>query len=366
MGAEIVRATTSIEVRNLDDVERLARIAVASNLVRVKRAEEAAVILLTGRELGLSPMQSLRGIYVVNGQPVLSADLLVAVVRASGLCASWRTIESTADLCTIETLRRGEEHPARRTWTMADAKRAGLTGKGTWAQYPAAMLRHRCAADLAREVYPDVCLGLYTPDELGGDEPRPAAPPARSLPPLEALGIEAAPAMPEIDLGAPQPLTEREVSGLLAEIASASSEAELREVWEVARPSVDLSSDSTRRTIARAINARRRELTPPPDGTSGPQGPGTSTSAEGSTTEGAAPVAMDARAYLEGCTVRAHLEATVRKHGKAQGRAWLTLAAQRLVAIDQPEEHGLRLSLVGATQTVERWAHEGPRRKRAA
>lgn len=55
----------------------------------------------------------------------------------------------------------------RRVWTMGDAKRAGITGKGTWAAYPAAMLRHRCAADLAREVYPDVLLGLYDPEELG-------------------------------------------------------------------------------------------------------------------------------------------------------------------------------------------------------
>jgi hypothetical protein len=32
------------------------------------------------------------------------------------------------------------------------------------------MLSHRCAAELARRVYPDVLLGLYTPDELGSDD----------------------------------------------------------------------------------------------------------------------------------------------------------------------------------------------------
>lgn len=162
----VIREPDGLNIHSLDDVERLARTAVASGLVAVKRAEEAVVLLLTGRELGLSPMQSLRGIYVVGGKPVLSADLMVAVVRRSGLCRSWRVVKSTAAECTIETQREGETEVARKTWTADDAKRAGLLGKGTWAQYPAQMLRHRVAADLAREVYPDVILGLYTDDEI--------------------------------------------------------------------------------------------------------------------------------------------------------------------------------------------------------
>lgn len=166
-------ARRPIEISTIDDAERLARIAVASGLTPLRRPEEAAVILLTGRELGLAPMQSLRGIHVVQGRPVLSADLMVAIVRRSGLCASWRTVESTPEVCTIETRREGETDPARKTWTMADAARAGLTAKGgNWKAYPTQMLRHRCAADLAREVYPDVVLGLYDPDEMGAVEPR--------------------------------------------------------------------------------------------------------------------------------------------------------------------------------------------------
>ena len=161
----------ALEISTLTDVERLATLAVASGLVQVRRAEEAAMLLITGRELGLSPMQSLRGIYVVNGRLVLSADLLVAIVRRSGLCESWQVVTSTAERCTIETKRRGEPTAARKTWTMEDARRASLNGKGTWGSYPAQMLRHRCAADLAREVYPDVVLGLYAPEEFGTEDP---------------------------------------------------------------------------------------------------------------------------------------------------------------------------------------------------
>jgi hypothetical protein len=125
---------------------------------------------------------------------VLSADLMVAVVRRSGLCESWRTVESTAERCTITTRRRGESVDATRTWTMADAKRAQITGKSIWTAYPATMLRHRCAADLAREVYPDVLMGLYDPEELGAEPEveaeRIEVQQPRALPPLASLGVE--------------------------------------------------------------------------------------------------------------------------------------------------------------------------------
>lgn len=204
-----------LALRTIDDVERVARISTASGICRVQRAEEAAVILLTGRELGLSPMQSLRGIYVVNKTPVLSADLLVAVVRRSGLCASWRVITTTPETCTITTLRVGETEPTSKTWTIADAKRAQLTGKPIWSQYPAQMLRHRCAADLAREVYPDVVLGLYTPDEMDHTDAAPIVeahePAAPQLPPHVAAAL------------ADEPQGSRAWAEYVAEIADAES-----------------------------------------------------------------------------------------------------------------------------------------------
>ena len=180
-----------LAIRSIDDVERLARIAVASGYTSCRKAEEAAMLIITGHELGLSPAQSLRGIYVVSGKPVLSADLMVAVVRKSGLCESWRVVESTAERCTITTRRRGETVDATRTWTMADAKRAGITNKGTWAAYPAAMLRHRCASDLARQEYSDVIMGLYDPEELDADHLVATPPPATITPEgFAALGVE--------------------------------------------------------------------------------------------------------------------------------------------------------------------------------
>ena len=189
-----------VQLSTLDDVARLAKIAADSGLARVRTPAECAVILMTGAELGLSPMQSLRGIYVVEGRPTLAADTMVAVIRRSGVCALWRTVESTAERCTIEAKRTDDERTQSKTWTIADATRAGLAGTNIWKAYPAQMLRHRCAADLARELFSDVVLGLYDPEEIDSatyDDAPAQEPTQRRANPMEGLGIEAPPKRPQ-------------------------------------------------------------------------------------------------------------------------------------------------------------------------
>jgi hypothetical protein len=154
------------------ELKELAGIAINSGLLsrelQGKGAQAAFVIIATGMELGLSPMQALRSIHVVEGKPVLSADLLVALVKRSGACEYFRLVESTPEKATYETLRKGEPKPTPLTWTMEDAKRAGLNNRQNWKAHPAAMLRARCAAALARAVYPDLLLGVY--EESEGEE----------------------------------------------------------------------------------------------------------------------------------------------------------------------------------------------------
>tara|TARA_R110000868_G_scaffold252697_1_gene509410 strand:+ start:655 stop:1668 length:1014 start_codon:yes stop_codon:yes gene_type:complete len=139
--------------------------------------DQALAILLTGQEIGLAPAAAMRGVQIVNGKAFPTADTLVAVVRASGLCASWQVIETTPERCVIRTQRVGASHTDECVWTMAEAKRANLGGKpGPWQQYPAQMLRARASSELARRVYQDVTLGLYSVEEEVEHELPSAAP----------------------------------------------------------------------------------------------------------------------------------------------------------------------------------------------
>lgn len=133
-----------------------------------RKPGDIAVILLTGRELRLPPMQALNSIHVIEGKPTLSAALMMALILSAG--HELRITETTNELCTVDARRRSDEKPTTFTFTMEDATRAGLANKGPWKSYPAAMLRARVITAAARAVFPDVLMGAqYAPEELGAE-----------------------------------------------------------------------------------------------------------------------------------------------------------------------------------------------------
>ena len=157
---------------------KLSQILVASRLLprAISTPEAAVTVIMAGRELGLTAMQSLRSIHIIEGKPTMSADLMVALVKRSPVCRHFSLVESTAERATYETQRRDDPSPTRLSFTMAEAQAAGVATKDNWRKFPAAMLRARAASALVRAVYPDVLLGVYDSDsgELEDATPAPA------------------------------------------------------------------------------------------------------------------------------------------------------------------------------------------------
>ena len=110
----------------------------------------------------------------MKGKPTLSADGMVAAVLARGVCEYFRPVEVTETSATWETQRKGNE-PVRYTFTMSDAERAGIVSD-MYRRHPKRMLSARCKAYLARDVYPEVLMGLITDDEAVEIERRVSAP----------------------------------------------------------------------------------------------------------------------------------------------------------------------------------------------
>ena len=128
--------------------------------------------ILLGRELGIPAMAALRSVHLIEGKHSLSADLMVALVLRSGMAEYFQMSESTAELCTYVTKRKGNPLPTSLSYTIEQAKQAGLlaptrSGKpSNWQKIPKQMLRARAKSELARLEYPDLLAGLYTPEEL--------------------------------------------------------------------------------------------------------------------------------------------------------------------------------------------------------
>lgn len=119
-----------------------------------------------GESLGIPTMTAISSIHIVDGKPTASAGLMSALVRRAG-----HRLRVTGDdtRAVAEIVRADDpDFTFRSEWTMERAKAAGLTGKGVWKSYPAAMLKARAISEVARDACQEALSGvIYTPEELG-------------------------------------------------------------------------------------------------------------------------------------------------------------------------------------------------------
>jgi hypothetical protein len=133
------------------------------------KPESCLLAIQHGAELGLSPMQSLQSIAVVNGRPSVYGDTALAVCKGSPVCEWVReTIEGEGEhmVAVCQAKRRGDAQPVESRFGVAEAKKADLWGKqGPWTQYPRRMLQMRARGFALRDAFPDVLRGLVTAEE---------------------------------------------------------------------------------------------------------------------------------------------------------------------------------------------------------
>lgn len=135
-----------------------------------QRPGDVFVAMLWSHSLGIPIVQGLQGIAVINGKPSLYGDALLAVCMGSGQMADIEeTVTGNADnlTATCKVTRRGKPTPVVSTFSMADARAAGLLGKpGPWKQYTSRMLKMRARAFALRDAFPDVLSGIASAEEM--------------------------------------------------------------------------------------------------------------------------------------------------------------------------------------------------------
>lgn len=156
--------------------ERMAELQTAANAMHasgyfgdVKSQAQAMVKVLAGAEIGLPPFASMSGIHIVQGKPVLGANLVATLVKNDPRY-DYRVKEANNDRCVLEWYE-GGQRVGESAFTMSEANAAGLTNKPTWKAYASDMLFARALTRGARRYAPGIFGGapIYTPEEMGVD-----------------------------------------------------------------------------------------------------------------------------------------------------------------------------------------------------
>lgn len=150
----LVPARPRREVISYEQAKDFALVAAQSGFFlskEITNQNKAMALIMIGRELGLGPAASIRGIYLINGVPSLSARVMSSLIKMSGEY-DYKTLKREDKVATIAILRLEEgkwiQQEPTCTFTTEDAKRAGLIKPGSgWDKYPRSMCWARALTD---------------------------------------------------------------------------------------------------------------------------------------------------------------------------------------------------------------------------
>lgn len=174
-------------------------------------AGNATAAIIMGDELGLSPLASLRGIYVFKGTPALYARTMRAIALSHGH-EMWNESSSDNEVVVCGR-RRGSDKIERVSWTIARATKAGYTSNQKYKTDPQSMLQAKADSEVARKIAADALAGVpHSVEDLELAE----APTTTVIAPSKRTTVSRKPAAepvevpePTLDEPAPEPEVEQ-------------------------------------------------------------------------------------------------------------------------------------------------------------
>lgn len=159
---------------SLRDPAQLARAFAESGYWKhVKVPAQAVVIMAAGEELGLTPLASMQGITMIEGNIGYRGNLIATLLRQHPRY-EYKVLERTNEHCTLQFTIDGEppeDDPdeGRVTYSVKDAERAELVKpRGGWVKNPRAMCFNRALTEGTRVHAPDLTAGtpVYSTEEI--------------------------------------------------------------------------------------------------------------------------------------------------------------------------------------------------------
>ena len=144
------------------DVQGMASAIAKSGLFGMKTPDQALALMLVAQAEGQHPATITQDYDIIQGRAARKTHSVLARFQQMGGSVEWHEL---SDLKAEATFAHKSGGKLRIEWTFDQAKKAGLTNKDNWKNYPRAMLRARCIAEGIRAVYPAALGGMMVSEE---------------------------------------------------------------------------------------------------------------------------------------------------------------------------------------------------------
>lgn len=162
-------ANNQVVLYGMSDMTQMAEAVAQSGLFGMKSWQQALALMLVAQAEGQHPATVTQDYDIIQGRAARKTHSVLARFQQMGGKVEWHELSDVVADATFS-------HPAGGTlrikWTFEMAKKAKLTGKDNWQNYPRAMLRARVIAEGVRAIYPAAIGGMLVAEEARDMEPR--------------------------------------------------------------------------------------------------------------------------------------------------------------------------------------------------
>lgn len=154
--------SNEIAVYALQDMQVMADAVAKSGLFGMKSHDQALALMLVAQAEGQHPATITQDYDIIQGKACRKTHSVLARFQQMGGKVEWHELTDLIADATFSHIAGGS---LRLQWTFDQAKKAGLTNKDNWKNYPRAMLRARVIAEGVRAVYPAAIGGMMIAEE---------------------------------------------------------------------------------------------------------------------------------------------------------------------------------------------------------
>lgn len=151
---------------DIDSVSTICKKLMDAPHYKKMGSEGIYAIVAKANSMGIHPLEALNGgMYYVRGQIMMSAALMNRMIRRGG--HSVVKVEGDEEKCTLRGKRSDNGDTIEVTFTIEEAKRAGLVSpQNAWGKWPQDMLFNRALSRLSRQLFADCIEGCYVEGEI--------------------------------------------------------------------------------------------------------------------------------------------------------------------------------------------------------